>query len=236
MRKVLGIGANFLREQRVAVLLMVAWAILPALIPHGEDLREHREDLITLLGQYVVYGIAFAMFVGGSALHNERKSRRILAVLSKAVSRRQYISSLLMGAAMGLALYCGCLGVSGSLVLPNAGIAPAVVWGMVGMLWLACTVAAACAVMFSTFLPAILSGTAAGAVIGAVPALHLWMGIDLTYVMPVYAILMHAMAMGFQPAPHVEWRLIAIALAEIAIFWFVGTAIFARRDVAVATE
>ncbi len=117
MRNVLLIAVSFVREQRWPIFVLLLWVVGLCLIGLTIDLRKSREDVLIIFKQLAVYGVAFAVFFGGSAIHNDRRSRRILAVLSKAVGRKQYLCGLLTGIALALSLYCFCMGFTGSWVL-----------------------------------------------------------------------------------------------------------------------
>ena len=95
MRNVLLIAVSFVREQRWPIFVLLLWVVGLCLIGLTIDLRKSREDVLIIFKQLAVYGVAFAVFFGGSAIHNDRRSRRILAVLSKAVGRKQYLCGLL---------------------------------------------------------------------------------------------------------------------------------------------
>ncbi|HEY7615705.1 MAG TPA: hypothetical protein VH744_02805, partial [Terriglobales bacterium] len=97
MKPVLLIAVNFVREQRWPIFVLLLWVLLLAFLGLVTDVAREREDLLFIFKQVAVYVVAFSIFFGGSAIYNERKSRRILAVLSKAVRRQQYLSGLVLG-------------------------------------------------------------------------------------------------------------------------------------------
>jgi hypothetical protein len=91
MRGVLLIASNFAREQRWPILLLILGVLALALMGLTVDLHKQQDDALFLFKELSIYGIAFSVFFGGSAINTERRSRRILAVLAKAISRRQYV-------------------------------------------------------------------------------------------------------------------------------------------------
>ena len=97
MKPVLLIAINFAREQRWPILTLLVWVLLLAFLGLVTDVHREREDLLFVFKQDAVYVLAFSVFFGGSAIYNERRSRRILGVLSKAVGRQQYLSGLVLG-------------------------------------------------------------------------------------------------------------------------------------------
>src|ERR1700704_1276342 len=116
------------------------------------DIPRERDELLFIFKQVAVYVVAFSIFFGGSAIYNERKSRRILAVLSKAVARQQYLSGLIMGVTMACGIYCFTLGLTGSWTLGQSGFQIRDVWFLMACLGAASALAGTVALMFSTFL------------------------------------------------------------------------------------
>ena len=102
MKPVLLIAINFAREQRWPILTLLLWVLLLAFLGLVTDIHRQREDLLFVFKQDAIYVLAFSVFFGGSAIYNERRSRRILGVLSKAVGRQQYLSGLVLGVTLGV--------------------------------------------------------------------------------------------------------------------------------------
>ncbi len=111
MRPVLLIAGNFFREQRILLALMVAYVVLGggtlALLPHAPEI----EDVIFLIKQHAAYAVLLGVALASTAIHNERKSKRILAVLSKGITRGQYLAGMLLGSVSVLLGYLFCLGI-----------------------------------------------------------------------------------------------------------------------------
>ena len=128
MRAILLIAVNFVREQRWPIFVLLLWVLLLAFLGLIADIQRQREDLLFIFKQVAVYVVVFSVFFGGSAIHNERKSRRILAVLSKAVGRQQYLSGLVLGVTIACTIYCFALGITGSWTLGEAGFSVRQVW------------------------------------------------------------------------------------------------------------
>ncbi|HLX73356.1 MAG TPA: hypothetical protein VKR26_01410, partial [Terriglobales bacterium] len=118
MKPVWLIAGNFLREQRWPVVILLGWVVFLTAAAGFSDLRRTPEDVFMLFQQVAVYILVFSLFFGASAIRNELRTRRILAVLSKGISRRQYIAGLLLGIVLAIAIYCLALGVAGAWVLP----------------------------------------------------------------------------------------------------------------------
>ena len=166
MKPVILIAVNFVREQRWPIFVLLLWVLLLAFLGLVTDIAREREDLLFIFKQVAVYVVAFSIFFGGSAIYNERKSRRILAVLSKAVARQQYLSGLILGVTIACGIYCFTLGLTGSWTLGQAGFPVATVWFFMACLISACMLAGTIALMFSTFLNPFFAAGATAIVLG----------------------------------------------------------------------
>src|SRR5213080_3169282 len=138
MNSVLLIAVNFVREQRWPILVLLLWVLLLAFLGLATDISREREDLLFIFKQVAVYVVVFSIFFGGSAIYNERKTRRVLAVLAKDVARHQYLSGLVIGVTIACMIYCFSLGLTGSWILGPAGFSVKQVWYL-----MACLTAAA---------------------------------------------------------------------------------------------
>jgi ABC-type transport system involved in multi-copper enzyme maturation permease subunit len=241
LKAVVLIAINFVREQRWPILVLLLWVVLLALLGLKADLRAQRDDLLGIFQWVSVYVVAFSMFFGGSAIYTERRSRRILAVISKAISRKRYLSGLVLGVAMASAINCFALGLTGSWTLGEAGFPVSQIWFLMLCVLCACTLAGTVAMMFSTFLNPFLAAGASAAVLLS-PAIPLAMhgdhrlAVEWAYAVPAYALTQTVVHASFDAPGHIYWLPIVLAVAEIAGFWLVAAQIFSRVDIAVAVE
>lgn len=236
MRQVGLIAINFVREQRWPILVLMLWVVLLALLGLFRDLWTSRDDVLFIFKQLGVYGVAFAVFFGASAIHNERKTRRILAVISKGVSRAQYISGLLIGIGMAVAIFAVSMGVTGTWVLRAGGARASQIWSLIACLMLACVLSAAVAVLFSTFLNPLFATLATAIVLGvpAVAALHF--GSRWARAIPAYSLLDQLLQFSFRGETSIPWNLACLAVFEAVVLWLAASWIFSQRDVAVAVD
>jgi ABC-type transport system involved in multi-copper enzyme maturation permease subunit len=236
VKPVLLIAVNFAREQRWPILTLLLWVLLLAFLGLITDIHRDREDLLFVFKQDAVYVLAFSVFFGGSAIYNERRSRRILGVLSKAVGRQQYLSGLVLGVTIACAVYCFALGMTGSWTLGGAGFSIAHVWFLMISLLAACALAGTVALMFSTFLNPFFAAGATAIVLGF-PALagHI-LGRQWGYVIPVWELGATVINSSFDSPRAGSWFLVVLAGAETLIFWLLSARIFAYVDIAVAVE
>jgi ABC-type transport system involved in multi-copper enzyme maturation permease subunit len=236
VKPVLLIAINFAREQRWPILTLLLWVLLLAFLGLVTDIHREREDLLFVFKQDAVYVLAFSVFFGGSAIYNERRSRRILGVLSKAVGRQQYLSGLVLGVTIACAVYCFALGMTGSWTLGSASFPISHVWFLMVCLLAACALAGTVALMFSTFLNPFFAAGATAIVLGF-PALagHL-LGPRWSYVIPVWELGATVINSSFDSPGTASWLVVALAGAETVAFWLLSARIFAYVDIAVAVE
>lgn len=236
MRQIGLIAINFVREQRWPILVLMLWVVLLAMLGLILDLRASREDVLFIFKQLGVYGVAFSIFFGASAIHNERKTRRILAVISKGVSRAQYISGLLAGIGLAVAIFSISMGVTGSWVLEAGGARASQIWSLIACLMLTCILSAAVAVLFSTFLNPLFATLATAITLGvpAVAALHF--GSRWARAIPAYSLLDQLLQFSFERRNILPWEVMILAFLETVVLWIIASWIFSRRDVAVAVD
>src|ERR1700756_2266163 len=230
MRPTLLIASNFVREQRWPILVLLLWVLLLAFLGLLPDVARNREDLLFIFKQVAVYVVAFSVFFGGSAIYNERKTRRILAVLAKAVARHEYLSGLVLGVTLACAILFFALGLTGSWVLGQLGFPVAIVWSLMVSLVVACTLAGTGALMFSTFLNPFFLARGTAFVLGAQLAIGYALKGRFGYLTPFYS-LIHSVTESSYKAPG-TWMGTGIlaALVQTALFWALAARIFTNVD------
>jgi ABC-type transport system involved in multi-copper enzyme maturation permease subunit len=236
MKPLLLIAVNFVREQRWPIFVLLLWVLLLAFLGLVTDIRHNREDLLFVFKNVAAYVFIFSIFFGGSAIYNERRSRRILAVLAKAVGRAQYLAGLALGVTMACILYCFSLGLTGSWTLGEAGFPVAQVWFFMLALVTACMLAGTVALMFSTFLNPFFAAGATALVL-IVPALarhSAWTAYG--YIIPLYPLTATLMTCSFRNPGAPFWWPLPWAVLETVVFWALAARIFSRTDVVVAVD
>ena len=236
MKPVLLIAINFAREQRWPILTLLLWVLLLAFLGLVTDVHRDREDLLFVFKQDAVYVLAFSVFFGGSAIYNERRSRRILGVLSKAVGRQQYLSGLVLGVTIACGVYCFALGLTGSWTLGEAGFSISHIWFLMACLIVACMLAGTVALMFSTFLNPFFAAGATAMVLGLPALLGQIVGPPWGYVIPVWELGATVVNSSFASPGNGAWFPLVLAAAETVVFWLLSARIFASVDIAVAVE
>lgn len=237
MRAILLIGANYLRSQGLTVLIMVVYlAGMATVFLHNQRVQEAR-FFLQLHSFYVVF---IAMIVAVPAIHAERKSRRILAVLSKGIHRWEYLGGILCGCGLISVIFCALVG-GISLMLSLRGGYPTAGLGGVILVLLACSLmASASGLFFATFLHPLLAMAGASATI-ALPLIlqQQQAGPRLSdSLFPASWMADRLVHFQFGQAASSEELagVIAMAVGLTTLFWIGAAIIFARRDVTISPE
>ncbi|MFB3812728.1 MAG: hypothetical protein ACE14L_01345 [Terriglobales bacterium] len=226
------IATNYVREQRWAVVLLLVWVVVSAGIVSIGELAS--EDVLFFLKQQAIYGVAFSAFLAASAIYNERRSRRILAVLSKGIEREQYLAGLILGVLLSAALYCAVMGAFGSLMFRRIGLPLEALWYLLALLIVACALAATTAMSFATFSPPLVAIALTALVLGIGGGMaQIGLTRNLFPVMTLMASITDFT--GHAPLLH-RWDTLAWGIAQTIALWMAASWIFSRRDIAVAVE
>ena len=236
MRPVLLIAGNYVREQRWVVAAWVAMAFGFAGIIAGFDAEPATEDVEFYFSQQALFGIGLGAFLAVSAIHNERRSRRIVAVLSKSVRRGQYVAGLLLG----VFLCCGAHGMSVALarswLAARLDLPVEPVWTSTGVVLVAGWLAASVAMFCSTFTGPLGAAIGSGALMGAPLVAARYLSEDWMQSLPVYWLATSAVAPASHGPAEVPWAVLALAVAEVVAFCGAASWVFSRRDVTAALE
>jgi hypothetical protein len=240
LKPILLLGGNFVREQRWPLLLLLVGVVALAALGMSIDLRKARaeEEVILIFKQMAMYGVAFSILFGGSALHNERRSRRILSVLSKAVGRREYLTGLLTGVGMASGLYSFVLAFTGTWVLGSVGVHAGYLWYLMGCLFTVSLLGAGVAVLFSTFLSPWPGAVATLMFLFTPAALSRMINPEWGYILPAYSLTSFFLNSSFQSSAGDAPVAIPVVIAwlEVVLLWLVASRIFEETDVAVAVD
>ncbi|HET8889258.1 MAG TPA: hypothetical protein VFQ41_10170 [Candidatus Angelobacter sp.] len=234
MRPILLIGINFVRTQWIALAVMSAYVL-----GIGGVYRVHtqRDEVLFFLRWHAGYAVFFAAMIAIPALQAERKTRRILAVLSKGIHRWQYLGGILCGCAMISAVFCLLIGGTAAWLGQQGGIPTDGVAGIAFLLLCCCVAAAATGIFFSTFLHPLLA-TAATSTVLALPLVFIQSGLRVPWALFPVAALFNTLwtTFQFQPLGTLERTLTLSAVAHAVIFWIAAALVFARRDVTISPE
>ncbi len=227
------IAGNFVREQRWPLITLLLYVLVfggGIAITGGA-----RDDVLFFLRSAGIYGLAFSALLAASAINNERRSRRILAVLSKSVERGQYLGGLLLGVMLAAGVYCVVLGALGTAALARHESRFEYLWLLIALLMPLFLFVATAALLFSTFLHPLFATGATAIVLGGLGVIGNSIGGAWKDFLPALTLVNAAVSFG-EPGWHVPWTACVSAVAQAGIFWGVATLIFSRRDIAVAVE
>ncbi len=227
MMAIILIAGNFVRENRWPMASLLAYVLLfgGATVFTGSN----ADDVVFFLRSVGVYGLAFTALMTASGIHNERRSRRLLAVLSKGIERWQYLCGLLLGAMFDAAIYCMAIGIIGSFTMRS--VRSSGIWELIVVLMASFLLAGAVALFFSTFLHPLLAALATAITLGAIAGAGNMVG----NVFPSYALAQAMFGFGVE-GWRVPWNACAWGVAWAGSFAWIAAIVFSRRDIAVAVE
>src|SRR5512147_2158668 len=234
MKPVLLIAANFVRENRWPLLTLLGYVIVfgGAVAFVGGSTPD---DAVFFLRSVGVYGLAFTGLMAASGINNERRSRRMLAVLSKGIERWQYLGGLLLGSMLDAAIYCLAIGGVGTLSLSRYGQSPEKLWELVGVLIASFLLAGTVALFFSTFLHPLMATAATAVTLAFLGAIGRVFGGPWANILPSYT-LVDAMINFSLHGWRAPWLACGWAIAHALAFSVMAALVFSRRDIAVAVE
>ena len=228
MIPVLLLAKNFLRQNRWLLLAFAAFPFLLGAFLWSPHHAASQQDVSEIVQMEVRYGVVVLAFLDSSAIYNEKRSRRIVGVLSKAVTREQYLLGLLLSSAYFAVTYfasvaAAALWLIGVSDLAVGALSSMFVRGTLAALW-----TASVALFLSTFVYPFFAAAIAAALAFAPFALSH----ANTFLAPVAALL------GASDSLVRSIPIFAgmIAIAESAIILLLAAQIFVRRDVTVNIE
>src|SRR5438067_343926 len=110
MTPMLLLAARFVWQNRWLLLAFIAWPLLMGAMLWFPNRAASREDVSEMMQLELRYGVVVIAFLASSAIYNEKRSRRIVGVLSKAVSREQYLVGILFGLGCFAIIYFAAVG------------------------------------------------------------------------------------------------------------------------------
>jgi ABC-type transport system involved in multi-copper enzyme maturation permease subunit len=222
------LAKSFVRQNRWLLLAFVAWPVVTAAILYLPNRAASREDVSEMVQLELRYGVVVIAFLASSAIYNEKRSRRIIAVLSKAVSREQYLLGILFGLGWFAIIYFASVGLValwlvGLSNLSSRAVIAMFVDGIAASLW-----TASVALLFSTFLYPFI----AAAIAAALAFAPLVLSAKNAFLAPAAALLQAPDPLG--TTIPVGYGM--AALGESVIILLLAAQVFRRRDVAVSIE
>ena len=235
MRSVLLLALAFVRHNLWLLIMLMLW---PWLFSGVLSIQAENQinDYAANLQQEAFYGIVIIGFMATAALNNEQKSRRVIAVLSKAISRGQYLGSFLLGVflvglcftfSVATATWIATLHIHANLIhLPAFLLAV-----LASVLWIA-----SLSLMFSTFLPPMLTTIFTGVCVTVtLLGLH-WHNPAWPLLAPTSSMFVALAANPLSESWRVDWTPLVSAGVEVFIFLAIGAWAFQYRDLTRAIE
>lgn len=225
MMKAWLIAQRLLWQNRWLFLMLMFWPyLMAAILCFGG--QPDPDDVLWILHQECFAGLALVAVTSSTLLGNEQRSRRIITVLARAVSRPQYLISLLVTAWLPLVLYVSGFILSGILManmlrMSSRGILIMALAQLVLGIW-----AGAISVFWSIFLPQIIASIVSIACIGAA----VYVG-QLGMIGPARLLLtlVQTSISGGGTSPTIAFDAMLTLLAGAA--WFTAASwLFSRRD------
>ncbi|MEO5935917.1 MAG: hypothetical protein ABIP81_01770 [Terriglobales bacterium] len=228
------IALNFVRQQRIVTYIFLAWVVGFGVI-FGLWGGGDAGDMLALFHQQAAYGVVYTLFLAASSVHGERKSRRILLVLSKGIHRHEYIAGLILGSVLMTCLYMASLGLVNMWLASRMGI-PANIWPILAAATLAGVLIAAIATMFSTFAHPLVA-TIGTIVLAGLPAgMQAWKGSPVGMLSPAGHVLRQIFNSDFVTGWVGGWDFVPLLILQVFFFWALAGFIFQRKDVTAAIE
>ena len=230
------IAGNHLRDQRWVLATMFAYAILMSAVFGFFAGRPSPEDAHFFIEQQLWFAVLFSVFLATAAVNTDMRTRRILAILSKAVHRWQYLLGVITGIAVAMFAYCAMVGISGGLVSAKAGQPYEGLWIAALQIGVAAVTVACVGLFFGVILSPLFATAATFAYLTLIPFLALRISPALIALSPV-TFLLGQSSSGFRIAPALPLPvLIVSALLQAAAFFALALLVFSQRDVARPTE
>jgi hypothetical protein len=229
---ILLIAINYVRTQWLALVIMVVYLFgIAGLF----SLNQQRPEVLFFLRSQPLYLIFLSLMLAVPAIQTDRKSRRIIAVLSKGIHRWEYLGGILCGCAIVAAIFSVLIWAT-AYVLCLRGGDPTAGLGLLCAALCACSITAAAAgLLYSTFLHPLLA-TAAASLTLFLPMMMWGTGSNPPGLLfPVSSMVDIVIAYRFGRTSGLP-AIIVADLILAAAFWIVASAIFARRDVTISPE
>lgn len=226
------IAINYLRTQWLALLIMTVYLFgIAGLF----TLNQQRPEVLFFLRSQPLYVVFLCLMLALPAIQTDRKSRRIIALLSKGIHRWQYLGGILCGCSFAAFLFSLLIWATACLLCIRGGY-PTSGLAILSIALCACGIAAASAgLLYSTFLHPLLA-TAASSITVLLPFLMRNTGFHGPRVLfPVSWLVEFVVEYRFGETS----GLVTIAVAAVVlscVFWIVAAAVFSRRDVTVSPE
>ncbi len=235
LRAILLIGINYVRIQGITVLIMVVYLTGMAVVFFYNQRSQEARFFLQLHSFYIVF---IAMMIAVPAVYGERRSRRIVAVLSKGIHRWQYLGGILCGCGLISTIFCVFVGGISWMLSLRGGYSTAGLGSLLLVLLVCALMASSIGLFFGTFLHPLLATAAASATM-ALPLVLTQPGLKApSRLFPASWLAKSVVNFQFGVAADVTEvvAVVAMAICLMMVFWLAAAAVFARRDVTISLE
>lgn len=201
------------------------------------SLHQEKQEVLFFLRSQPLYVLFVALMLAVPAIQTDRKSRRLLAVLSKGIHRWQYLAGILGGCGIMTALFSLLIWAS-AYALCRRGGNPTEGLGLLAAALFACGMAAASAgLLYSTFLhPLLATAAAAGTLMVPITFTTDSMSNGVANFFFPVARMVHALVDYRFGLVEGFGSIIITAAIYTLVFGAVASVIFGRRDVTISPE
>lgn len=229
--KTIRLATNFLRDQRWPLVGVLAYSVAMALAFGVATGSPGRADAEFYLRQQAAFAVFIGVAVAGSALSTDLRSRRLLAILSKAVHRAEYVGGIILACWTVSLVYVLVTAVACASVPGFRAFLPEFLRMFPAVLVLA-LLAITVAVMFSIFVhPFFATALTAIVLIAPAPVAMAIPGLG-GWIAPAYE-LGRSIATG---AWTNAFAAIAGGSVQSLAFFAMGVTIFQRKDIAASAD
>ena len=236
MRAVLLLAWNYLREQKVFIVVLsiylavgTGWLALSSETPQ-------LDDLAFLVKQQVEYAIVFGLFMISGAIFTDRRTRRILMVLAKGINRSQYLAGIYLGSAAALMGYLVLSWLASAVLLNRVGQPSRSLNELTVAVAVATLLSSAIALLYSTMMHPLLAVMFSVITMAVPHVLAKLVAPGFDAVLPVYAISSAVLSWEPNQPFAVPPYMLLIGMAEIAVFFVLAAVTFRGRDLALSVD
>jgi ABC-type transport system involved in multi-copper enzyme maturation permease subunit len=232
MRSLLLMGLNFVRMQWITVLIMGFYLLSIAAV---FSYNEQRQEVSFFFQSHAFYVLFLGSMLAIPNVQTERKSRRIVSVLSKGIYRWQYLAGLWLGCTIITTCFSLMLAVIAWLLTRAGNYASEGLWPMTLALLMCCSMAIAVSILYSVALHPLLAVAATTLTLVLPYAVR---GVDwrpIAGLFPVWWFSEATSKFHFNGAPQ-AFGISFSALLLTPCFLAVAALAFARKDVTTSPE
>jgi hypothetical protein len=232
VRPILLIAINYIRTQWLALVIMTVYLFG---IGGVFSLNQQRPEVLFFIRSQPLYLIFLALMLALPAIQADRKSKRIVAVLSKGIHRWQYLGGILVGCGLVTVFFTFLIWATAYFLCLRGGY-PTSGLTLLSMALCSCGIAAAAAgLLYSTFLHPLLATAAATATL-LLPIMMRNTGVHAPRILFPVSWLVDVIV-GYRFGGTAGLATITVCAVMLTfLFWIAAVFTFARRDVTISPE